>query len=389
MDKNNLAEEIKKMPYLFICNFAEAVLMYIGKKTFEIASLQSVSEILPPISRGSEVIDPRISYLHIAGFATGKSTCASLIEKFAFYPLRRKDISANDLQMRAIQMEILHIIIDDFSQFCSGTEGYERVKILEGILGEEASILKSNMKVEMTSKAYGIGSIFGTNVDLERYARQIEGGLLSRCILNVIFLSAKEHADIGKFINGSAGDNQFSEEMKLKEQTIIDYYQKLKNIQLGNDEKIKPIVNYHIEQRFKDEMYDKWKKLSDKLIEELGEKSYIRDLNIYYKFLVCSAFLNVYNRKLEEVEVGRDEEGKIKKGNILYPNEEDHRLAMKLMIQTMRHKWALDKAMFYKKNVKTLEMFKSILQNEKISEVKNILLIISPYARLIKDTKIF
>ena len=71
MDEENLVEEIKRSPYSFICDFAESVLMYVGRKTFEIVSLQPCSEILPPISRGSEVIDPRINYLHVAGFGTG------------------------------------------------------------------------------------------------------------------------------------------------------------------------------------------------------------------------------------------------------------------------------------------------------------------------------
>ena len=83
---------------------------------------------------------------------------------------------------------------------------------------------------------------------------------------------------------------------------------------------------------FKEEVYNVWSKLSEKLINDLGEKSYIRDLNYYYKFLVCSAFLNIYSRKLEEKEIGRDQEnGEILKGSILYPNREDHNLAIELM----------------------------------------------------------
>ncbi|MEK6879548.1 MAG: hypothetical protein AABY22_08075, partial [Nanoarchaeota archaeon] len=151
---------------------------------------------------------------------------------------------------------------------------------------------------------------------------------------------------------------------------------------------INPIFEYHIEKRFKNDIYNIWSNLSEKLIRDSGEKSYLRDLNYYYKFLVCSAFLNIYHRKLDEKEIGRDaENGAILKGSILYPNDEDHKLATELMKENMRNKWALEKAMVLKRNLRTFDMFKSFLKKNKSSEIANILMNISPMARFIKEEK--
>jgi hypothetical protein len=380
-------EKIRKSPYSYICeDWAEASLPYVGKKTFSIASLMPCSLILPDIPMGSKVISPRINLFEISGSGTGKSSKADKFEKIAYYPLKRRIISGSELQQRAFSMEMLSIIIEDMSQFCSE---YERVKILEGCVGEESEIGKSNMRVELVGKVRALAMLFGTPIDIERYVTQLEGGLMSRCVLSIIYLSPKEHAEIGRFVNNSAGDQKFSDMMALREQAVIEYYQELKKIQTGENQNIPPVISFNIPKEFKDEVYEKWSRLSDKLIRDLGEKSYVRDLNYYYKFLASSAFLNIYNRIKETKDLGIDKETKeMKKGTILHPNVNDHQLAIKLMMQNMRNKWALDKAISYKRNIKTLEMLKNILQSEKTSEVKNILMNISPMARFMNENNV-
>ncbi len=334
----------------------------------------------------AEVYDLIIKDYHnfiAEGIIVHNSSKADKFEKIAYEPLKRRDMSVAELQTKAIQMELMSLIIEDFSVF---SQDYEKIKVLEGISGEESAVDKSNMRTELVGNVRVNLMLFGTPNDLERYAKQLEGGLLSRCVLNVIYLSPKEHNEIGKFINLYAGDKEFSDKARLKEEVVIEYYKDLRKIQAGENESIHPIAGYHIEKRFKEEIYEVWSRLSDRLIKDLGEKSYIRDLNYYYKFLVSSAFLNVYHRKLEIIDLGRNDDGKIIKGSIITPNEEDHKLATELMKQNMRSKWALDKAMFYKRNSKTFEMFKHFLQNEKGNDVKNILMNISPYARLLKNT---
>ena len=383
-------EKLLQSPYKYITEeWAEASLPKVGKKTFDIVCLMPCGMILPEIPIGSKTISPRINVFECSASGTGKSSKADKFEKIAYFPLKRRDISGRELQQKTIEMEMMTLIIEDFTQFIGGADGYEKVKVLEGLIGEEANIGMSNMRVEILGQAHACSLIMGTPLDLERYAKNIEGGLLSRCVLNIIYLSPEEHNFIGHYINSYAGDKEYAEKMQLKENEVIKFYKNLKRIQAGEDENISAVVSYKIDKKFKDDVYLKWSKLSEKLIQDLGEKSYIRDLNYYYRFLVCSAFLNILNRKIEEVEIGRDSEtGKIIKGSILHPNEEDHKLAIKLMIQNMKSKWALAKAMWYKRNIHTFEMFKKILENEKSSEIKNILMYISPHAKLVRDSVI-
>lgn len=379
----NETEKIKKNPYTYINkDWINEVLPHVGERTFSITCLQPVSLILPDIPLGSKVIKTNINLLEVSTSGSGKSSKADKMEKISYAPLKIRDISAAELQMRAVNMQMLSLIIEDFSQFSTD---YEKVKILEGMTGEESSIDKMNRNVELTGDVKATALLFGTPIDLERFAKQLEGGMLSRCYLNIIYLSSEEHNQVGKFIMFKAGDSQFSELMKLKEQVVVDYYDGLKKIQSGRNSEIYPIVNYNISTDFKNQAFENWSKISAKLIAELGDKSYIRDLNYYFKFLVCSAFLNVYNRKRDVIEIGKDEEtNKVMYGSVLYPNEEDHKLAVKLMLKNMRTKWALDKALYYKKNIKTFDMFKKIL-NEESNEVKDILMYISPYAKLVKE----
>lgn len=385
----NLEEEkvkLKKNPYHYITEeWAEKVLPFIGAKFFSISCLMPGSLILPPIFMGSKLIDTRINFFYVAAPGTGKSSGADKYKKIAYYPFERMDISARDLQTASLRMELMSLIVADFSIF---SQDYEKIKVLEAILGEEASINYSNLRVELIGETHANGMLLGTPSDLERYARQIEGGLLSRCVFIFHSLTPEEHSKIGRFINDHAGEKTYSEEMAIREQIVIEYYQDLKKIQARENNSINPVVGYHIEKEFKDKVYNIWSKLSEGLIRDLGEKSYIRDLNFYYKFLICSSFLNIYNRKIEEKEVGRDSEtGEILKGSILYPNKEDHELAVKLMKENMRNKWALDKAMVLKKNLRTFEMFKKFLQSNNSPEIKNILMNISPMARFMKEEK--
>ena len=377
-------EKVRANPYKYITEeWAEASLLYVGRKSFSIIALQPCSLIIPEIPFGSKSIPATINNFLVGSSGIGKSSICDKTEKISYFALKRRDISAPELQQKAIQMEMMTLIIEDFSQF--GAD-YEKVKVLEGIIGEEHSVNKSNLRTELLGDTHAIALLCGTIVDLERYAKQLEGGLLSRCVFNMLTLTPKEHGSIGDFINLHAGDKDYAVKQKMKEETVMNFYDELFKIQSRQHE-INPVVEYNIDIKFKKQAGEIWKSLSDKLIRDLGEKSYIRDLNYYYKFLVSSAFLNIFNRKLEEIDVGRDAEtGKILRGSILYPNEEDHKLAIQLMKQNMKNKWALDKAMWYKKNTKTLEMFKKILNEEKTGEVKTILLNISPYARMVQDS---
>ncbi|MEK6879030.1 MAG: hypothetical protein AABY22_05450 [Nanoarchaeota archaeon] len=362
-------EEIKKNPYEYINNFMEESLIHVGRKTFSILSLMPCSLILPNIPFTSSSIRSNINLIYIAPSSSGKSTLCSNFENFSYFPLKRRSISASELSMKANEMKLLTLIIEDFSQT---SEDYETIKVIEGIIGEEQNISKSNMRVEFLEKIKGVGFLCGTPTDLDRYAKSLEGGLLSRCMVIYLYHTPKQHSEIGDFINSKIGEEDHSDRMKEKEQIIINYYKELQLIQEGKHEKIKPIQHYLIDKEFKMKAGNVWKKITEKLIEEMGDKYWIRDLGDFYRILVSSAFLNVFNREHEN--------------GVLKPNEEDFKLALELMKQNMKYKWAIIKSTELNKKIKNYDVLLDYLNSERISpSVKNILMNISPYSHLIRD----
>jgi len=366
MGKKEEYEILLKNPHEYIRTWADDLLMHVGGKAFNILALIPPSLILPPI-RGADFNRTTVNLLLIAPPGSGKSTICKKFKDFTYSPLHRKAISAADLSQKAAEMKLFTLIIEDFSQT---SDDYDTIKVIEGIIGDEQQINKSNMRAEFIENVRGAGLLCGTPTDLDKYMRSIESGLLSRCLLLYTSLSSKQHSDIGDYINSRIGNDNFSQLMVDREKAIAFHYAELYKIQEGADKEIKPIVSYKIGPMFKSKVGTYWKKVSEELIADIGDHYWIRDLQDFYRLLVASAFLNVHNRNHQD--------------GILEPNQDDFNVAFGIMKGNIRLKWALIKSSEYNRKIRNVDALKAVLDSGVSDSVKAILKNISPYAKMSK-----
>lgn len=382
MDKKEEEQKIRSDPYSYILDFMDKNLVVTGKQAFKILALMPVSLTLPDINNTSLNIRSNINNILIGSPGVGKSSIAKKLEKFSYNPLVRRTITEGDLIQQAEEMKWMSLIIEDITQTMD--EDFGVIKAIEGIVGEERAINKSTMRTKYTSEVKGTALLCATPHDLERLFIKIESGLLSRCTLTVIRLNAKDYNTIAEFINLKAGDKQYAEEMNLRENVIIEFYEELRMIQRGRHEEwliekygkthgktiIKPTKEYNIKMKFKQDLINKWKKISENLIKQ-GYFPDTRSLQEYYRFLIALAFLNIHKRNSDN--------------GILNPLESDHKLALDLAIENMRMKWALPLALRKQRTVKGIQDLEKLLNQGLPDAVRDIIKNTSPYGKFIKE----
>ena len=96
-----------------------------------------------------------------------------------------------------------------------------------------------------------------------------------------------------------------------------------------------------------------WNELNQKMVEAQGF-NFFRELQEFFRFLVSSAFLNVYNRKVEN--------------GILYPNEEDFKRALSLMKSSLKFKFRLLKSSSMAKSISNAKEFIEIMKSDRLSD---------------------
>ncbi|MEK6882606.1 MAG: hypothetical protein AABY22_23495 [Nanoarchaeota archaeon] len=387
MDNNIeiLRKQIREDPYNFIMNWMDKNLLIVGKEAFKILALMPHSLFLPDIKFASTDIRANINNLIIAHSGDGKSTLSKKFSQLCYNPIVRRSITTADLIDTASELKWVSLVIEDLSQ--TADEGYDTIKVIEGIIGDEKSINRSTMNKEYTGEVKGIGFLGVTPHDLERFAHELESGLLSRCTLTLIKLTHNDRKKIEEFKHLRAGDSKYAEEIRIIDEIVIDFYMELQMIQRGrhneylidkygknhNKEVIKPIISYEIDMKFKQEFFRKWTKILDNLMKQ-GQHISNRESQEYYRFLVSHAFLQVFNRDY--------------KNGILIPNEEDHRIALDLTIQNLKYKWAIPIALESNKRTKTLDALEKLINQGLPEVVRDVLINISPNSKYIKD-KVF
>jgi len=99
--------------------------------------------------------------------------------------------------------------------------------------------------------------------------------------------------------------------------------------------------------------------MTDPYVKELG-LNFFRELMDGLRFLISHAFLNIFNREV----INRK----------IIPDEEDFKVAMKLMKQSIKFKFRLIRSESFSKGLKDAKDFKKIMESEKIpEEVKEML----------------
>lgn len=374
-------EEIRKEPYKYICDWAESLLIHVGKQTFEVLSLLPCSLILPDIPYETKYIRPQINAMILSPPSGGKSTIAEKFAKMSMNPLTFRRISATELISQIIiNPELFTIINEDFSQVA---EDYDVIKVLEGVTGDERKISdKTNRRnIEINTKAVAL--ICGTPSDLTRYIQNLEGGMFFRLVPIMINHSPEQHSEIGKYINSKIGTYDNINLLMKKEENILNYYKELRAIQAGENREIKPIIKYNIPDDIRQSGGYYWDKITTSLVKGMNFY-WIRELHEFYRFLVAHAFLNVYNRKITPITMNGIE------GSEITINKEDYEVALKLMKQNIKFKYCLIKATGLNRHITSAEALKIALDSKGVpSQAKNILKNISPYSSSINSNKDF
>lgn len=343
MEEKQLPEELIRNPYKYICDFAEEILPHAGRKIFQILSLMPPSLVLPDLIYKGKKIRSNINVLFLSSPGGGKSTASEILQNITYSPISVRSVTPAKLTHKIHENPFFTLIVEDYATM---SEDDVVGKIIEGILGEEKRIQRSTMKGEIDDRTEGIGLLCGTPSDL---AEHLSGGLLFRLVPLVIFHNMEEHSSIGKDIaEGIGSDNHFEE----KEKIIKDYYLELLKIQ--NDEN-KQVLGYYIPKEFSEKAYKYWDIGTMKINKRTNAPfNYFRSLHEFFRFLVSHAFLNVFNRKVEK--------------GILYPNEEDFNVALKLMKNDLNMKYKILSMNIFIRNITTTKELFQIINSDKLSE---------------------
>lgn len=331
-------EKIKLNPVEYICDYMDANLLHVGKAVFKVLALQPCSLLLPDIPFGSTNIRATFNTLYISPPSTGKSTTCKKFSKMTYHPYIIRKTSSAKLRKDLSQMQMFSLIIEDFSELGEGADSYEVIKVIEGALGDEKSIKKNTLRESIDADTQGIGLLCGTWADLNRYFEYFKSGLFFRMVFLFVDLSDEQLSEIGRFINNGIGNKSMSTSLNIKEKVIEKYYNELSIIQAeGEKEAVEPqkihkVKEYYFDSVIKEKMHYSWestvkraKEVFQKSFNARLEYSFTRELHEGYRFLISHAFLNVFNRKVDE-------------NGVLYPNMDDCNYANDLMLMNLNNK---------------------------------------------------
>lgn len=366
-------EKIKTNPREYICTWGENNLLHVGRKAFRLISLMPCSMIIPSIPFNSTGIRANINTFIIGSPASGKSSLIKMFLKFSYFPISQKSASAKHLIHKINDFEgMFSLGIDDFSNVMDQPDGYETIKILEGALGDEKESSHENMKYEIRTKTQAVGLICGTWVDLKKYANYLKGGLLSRMSLIYLSINDKQREQIADFINNGIGKISKSTESRIQEQIIKDYYSLLFDIQSKKNKDIPQVSGYSFNEESKSMALSSWKRMTLGYANDING-DFKREFHDFYRFVVSHCFLNVFNREI--------------KNGIIYPVQEDYTFALEMMKENIQNKIALIRSDIYiREKIDSPSKLLKLLSAPNIREdVKNILLNLSPYGRIVGD----
>lgn len=293
-----LDKSLIQNPYNYICNYYESILPFIGKKAFSILSLVPPSLIMPKIPRGKKQIKQKIVILLLAQPGAGKSSLADEFSKIAYFPVVTKSMTPAriDFELNKRENKRTTLIVEDVATMFADDV---LIKILEGALGEEESILRDTMRniekegEKINKKREVVAYLSGTPSNIAD--RRIRDGLLMRTSPLLVFYTPKEHEKIIDFIADSMG----KEETNSSPTQIKSFYDKLYKIQEGTDKDFAPIEGYIFSENINNEVKSFIKPLVKSIFDRWAIPGF-RETEEFFRFLCSHAFLNIFNRKIED-----------------------------------------------------------------------------------------
>lgn len=336
----DLQESIRRAPYQFICEWAEKKLPFAGEKVLKIASLMPLSIILPDFLYEGETIRSNINLLLIGLPGGGKSTLSKLFSEFTYFPLKAGSMTPAKLESKIEENPNFSFIVEDFSRMARNPE---ILKIIESLIGEEKTMKKATMRGEIDIDVNGVAFLCGTNQDLSAY---LTGGFIFRTVPVIIRNTESQHSIIGKNIIEKI--NVYVEDNKKK--IIKEYYEDLLD-------KHNQIAGFVIRDEFKIKGYEEWNKLTKRINSQIKTNfNWFRELHEFFRFMVAHAYLNFYNRKIEN--------------NLLVLDEEDFKIGLDLMKETIRVKYDILSMKQFSKTISDIKEFEKLMSfnNKLLSE---------------------
>ena len=347
-----IPEELIRNPYDFVCNWAEKLYPNIGSYVFQYASLLPCSLIINDFNYFSEKKRSNLNIFLLTEAGGAKSSLCKLFAKLTFYPIEGRSYTAAELEDEVFEKEIFSLIIEDYTTMASD----ERInKIMEGILGDEKIIDRHTKRKKIRKQIEAVGFLCGVPNDVtDRLTR----GKMSRALIIVKIYGDKEHSDIGKYIAENIGVSNNECDGDEYPQ-IKEYYELLQKIQ-GGEEKFPFIDDFEISRKIREDIVEKWDDITQRIRGSGIKFNFQRELEDGFRILVAHSFLNYFNRN--------------KNGNTLIVNEEDCKVAKRLMARSLITKYNLYRSEKLAGGIRSSSKFHEIMGNEKVSkEIKQLI----------------
>jgi len=293
-------ENIKKDPYNFIRNYYESIYLNMGKEVFSILSLVIPSLILPPIPHEhAREIKSSINMLLISPPGSAKSSIAETFAKLAYNSFPFESITDAKLYEVISQRDFVSVVVGDVFKIFS-----DKIlnKTMENILGDEQKISRMTKRTDSNEKKIrAVALLCGTPNSLTTV---ISDGMIFRTSVCLIFHNPDEHQKIGEYVgNGTFVDHKGENE----EKSIENYYSELLQIQTGQHSNIGPVKGYVVKEEYKRRLIEEWKPLVMSMTRKT-KFSFFRELHQGFRYMVAHAFLNIFNRKIENEKIVIEEE---------------------------------------------------------------------------------
>ncbi len=289
---DRLIDEIKKDPYNFIMDYYEKIYMHMGKEVFSVLSLVIPSLILPPIPHEhAREIKPSINFLLIAPPGTAKSSIAETFTKLSYNSFPFEYITDAKFYEVISQKDFVSVVVGDVFKIFSDKM---LNKTMENVLGDEQKISRMTKRTDSYEKKIkAVAFLAGTPNALTSV---ISDGMIFRTSVCLIFHDPMEHEKIGEFVGNGVFKAHRGKEGEI---AIEKFYSELLEIQLNRHREIDPVTGYIVKEAFKTRLINAWKPLV-KPITRKTKFSFFRELHQGFRYMVSHAFLNVFNRKIED-----------------------------------------------------------------------------------------
>ncbi len=333
----DLPENLVKYPYETIRAWAEKRFKLVGGTVFSYLSFLPISVFIPKINYEDTKLPTGINFLLLTPPSGAKSIINDAMEEICINPVNVDKVSAPELLSELSSQDFVTLTTGDAGRIFRDKE---LIKSIEMII-YDGKVRKRNKREWLNYELRANGFFAGTPQDLTGY---LGSGMLSRLTPMVLMHQREEQNEIGKGIVNSLG-NHIDNNIKIDD--IRNYYKFLFQLQKGDIPKFKKIKGYYLTDLHKKVLYNAWVRWRDEA-KTLSYENYYRELISGFKYLFCSSFLNLPNRRVEN--------------GMIYPNKEDLKIATTLLFGELNTK------IFLMRSEKIASQIRDIRQLEKISE---------------------